>query len=170
MSLLRIIKENKEMRSIFGKQELLMIEKQLLGVQLTPSEKTRLSRDIRKKFKAIKALSQFVEEFNLKQGSEIQEIIEDTKKLILDTEYFSKIKRIVVFGSTVDRTRTLLSDIDIAVEFNEIEKRAAVKFRLEIMRKSHSKIDIQVYNFLPEKIKKQIDENGKTIYSRTNSR
>ena len=170
MSLLRIIKENKEMRSIFGKQELLIIEKQLLGVQLTPSEKTRLSRDIRKKFKAIKALSQFAEEFNLKQGSEIQEMVEDTKEVILDSGYFSKIKRVVVFGSTIEKTRTILSDIDIAVEFSEIERKEAVRFRLEIIRKANPKIDIQVYNFLPEKIKKQIDKNGKTIYSRANSR
>lgn len=168
MGLLELIKNEKEMRSLFGKQELLIIEKQILGVSLKPSEKTRLSRDIRKKFRAIKSLSQFAEEFNLKQGSEIQEIIEDTKKIILDTKYFSKIKRIVVFGSTIEKTRTLLSDVDIAVEFIEIERKEAPRFRVHVLSLADKNVDIQVYNFLPEKIKKQIDENGKTIYQKQN--
>ncbi len=166
MSLLELIKSAKEMRSLFGKQELLIIEKQILGVSLKPSEKTRLSRDIRKKFRAIKELSQFAEDFNLKQGSEIQEIIEDTRKIILDTEYFSKIKRIVVFGSTIEKTRTLLSDVDIAVEFIEIERKESSRFRVRVLSLANKNVDVQIYNFLPEKIKKQIDENGKTIYQK----
>ena len=54
MSLINIIKTNKDIRKIFGKKELVIIEKQLLGVSLTQSEKNRLSRDIRKKFEVIK--------------------------------------------------------------------------------------------------------------------
>lgn len=166
MPLLRAIKENDEIRKLFGKREIEIIEKQLLGINLTPSEKTRLSRDIRKKFKAIKMLAQFQEEFELKQGAEIRRIIEETKETILNTEYFSKIKRIILFGSSIDKTRTLLSDVDIAIEFSKIEKTEASKFRLRIISLTSKNVDIQIYNFLPDKIKKQIDENGKTIYQK----
>ena len=166
MSLLRAIKENNEIRRLFGKREIDIVEKQLLGVNLSPSEKTRLSRDIRKKFKAIKMLAQFQNEFELKQGAEIRKIIEETKQIILNTEYFSKIKRVIIFGSSINKSRTLLSDIDIAVEFSKIENIEASKLRLRIISLASKNIDIQVYNFLPDKIKKQIDKNGKTIYQK----
>jgi len=54
MGLLELIRHEKELRRIFGQQELKIIEKQLLGVNLSPSEKTRLSRDIKPKFEIIK--------------------------------------------------------------------------------------------------------------------
>ncbi len=166
MSLLNAIKETPEIRKLFGKKELIIIEKQLQGVKLTPSEKTRLSRDIRKKFKAIQELAYFKNEFSLEQSSEIKRIVEDTKQVILDTKHLSKIKRIILFGSTADKSRTLLSDIDIAVEFKEIEEKEATKFRIHAMSQVNKKVDIQVYNFLPDKIKRQIDKYGKTIYAR----
>ena len=50
MSLLKTLKEEKNARKIFGKKEIEIIEKQLNGIKLSPSEQTRLSRDIRKKF------------------------------------------------------------------------------------------------------------------------
>ena len=53
MSLLKFLKENENVRKVFGKRELKIIEKQLLGVNLTQSEKNRLSRDIRKKFEFV---------------------------------------------------------------------------------------------------------------------
>ena len=53
-SLLQFLRENKNARKIFGERELKIIEKQLIGVDLTQSEKNRLSRDVREKFKFIK--------------------------------------------------------------------------------------------------------------------
>ena len=52
--LLNFLKSNENARKIFGERELKIIEKQLLGVNLTQSEKNRLSRDIRLKFNFIK--------------------------------------------------------------------------------------------------------------------
>ena len=46
MSLLRAIKENNEIRRLFGKREIDIVEKQLLGVNLSPSEKTRQKMSI----------------------------------------------------------------------------------------------------------------------------
>jgi len=170
MNLLETINKNENMRKLFGKRELIIIQKQLLGVKLTQSEKNRLSRDIRRKFEAIRQLSQFSQEFELKYGSNIKEIISETKEIILGSKYKAKIKRIIIYGSTADNTRTLSSDIDIAVEFNEISKEEATKFRLDIVRKANDKVDIQVFNILPEKIKNEINIKGKVLYEQQNKR
>ena len=168
MDMLRFLKEDEDAKKIFGKQELKIIEKQLNGINLTQSEKNRLSRDIRKKLKFIGEVSVFKKDFELKKGSEIKKLIEETKSLILKSKYFSKIKRIVLFGSTVENKRTIKSDIDIAVEFDSITEKEAIRFRLDFS--SESKVDVQVYNVLPTKIKKQIDAKGKLLYERKNKR
>lgn len=165
MSLLEKIQKNKDVRKIFGKQELKIIEKQLLGINLTASEKIRLSRDIRKKFNIINELSQFSDEFSLKKASEIKYLINEAKQIILESKQYSNIKKIFLFGSFIQRELNLNSDIDIAVEFKKISKKDATKFRAEISGRVNDKIDIQVFNILPEKIKKQILNKGRIIYS-----
>ena len=169
MTILETLK-NPEIRKIFGKRELVIIQKQLLGMKLTQSEKNRLSRDIRKKLDAIKTLAQFSDQFDLKHGIEIKKRVEEIKELILESNYFPKIKRIVLYGSSVDNTRTFRSDIDIAVEFSSIDLKEATRFRLDILRKAGAKVDIQVYNILPQKLKKEIDLKGRVIYERKDKR
>lgn len=166
MNLSNFIKSNENARKVFGKRELKIIEKQLLGVNLTQSEKNRLSRDIRKKFEFIKEISRFSDEFGLKKGAEIKKRIEETKQDILGDILFSKIKRIFLFGSIVERQLTLSSDIDIAVEFFSIDSKEAILFRKRILGKTNQKIDVQVYNCLPNKIKKEIDIKGKILYKK----
>ncbi len=162
MTLINAIKKP-EMRRIFGERELEIIEKQLLGVRLTPSEKTRLSRDIKKKFIAIQLLSSYSPEA-LKKGAEIKRKIEEIKKEIIESEYSKRIKKIFLYGSSIYGIRTFRSDIDIAVEFNKIDEKEAVKFRIRFGY--NEKIQIEVYNSLPDKIKKEIKEKGKIIYER----
>ena len=137
-----------------------------MGVQLTKSERTRLSRDIRKKFQVAEKLSKFSHEFKLKKGSEIKWIVEDAKEAIMESKYFSSISKIILFGSTVENQRTLKSDVDIAVVFYKISLKEATRFRVELSSKVNEKADIQVYNFLPLKIKKEIDKKGKILYER----
>ena len=167
MGILNLIKKNVNIRKIFGKRELVIIQKQLLGVPLKNSEKTRLSRDIKKKLEAIKELSKFSSEFELKKGAEIKKIIEEAKEVILQNRLFSNIKKILLFGSAAENKLTLNSDIDIAVEFNKITKEEASNFRREIISKVNEKADVQVYNILPQKIKKEILSNGKVLYEQT---
>lgn len=167
MGILNLIKKNVNIRKIFGRRELVIVQKQLLGVPLKNSEKTRLSRDIKKKLEAIKELSKFSSEFELKKGAKIKKIIEETKEVILQHRLFSRIKKILLFGSAVENKLTLSSDIDIAVEFNKITKEEASNFRREIMGKVNEKADVQVYNILPQKIKKEILSNGKVLYEQT---
>ncbi|MFH0832022.1 MAG: nucleotidyltransferase domain-containing protein [archaeon] len=164
MNLLDTLKNDKNMRRIFGERELKIIEKQLLGVRLRASEKTRLSRDIRKKFEAISSLAPFSKDFKLKHGLLIKEMINETKEVILETKYFSRIKKISLFGSAAENQLLINSDIDIAVEFSQIAKDEALQFRLDVSRKTSNKVDIQVYNFLPDKIKKEIENKGRLLY------
>ncbi|MBW2981997.1 nucleotidyltransferase domain-containing protein [Candidatus Woesearchaeota archaeon] len=166
MSLLRFIKENKNTRKIFGKRELKIIEKQLLGINLTQSEKNRLSRDIRQKFEFIKDVSRFSEEFKLKKGNEIKKIINQTKEIILEDILFKKIKKIILFGSATENKLTFRSDIDIAVKLDKISLKEATKFRIRIAGKVPNRVDIQIYNYLPKKIKKEIDIKGKILYKK----
>jgi len=164
MNLIYFLKKEKNTRKIFGKRELKIIEKQLNGVNLTQSEKNRLSRDIRKKFNFIKEASNFSEEFNLKKGNLIEKIIQETKETILEDKLNKKISKIIVFGSFIEKKLTFRSDIDIAVMFTGIDKKEATLFRKRISGRVPDRVDIQVFKFLPQKIKKEIDLKGKVIY------
>jgi len=164
MGLLNFIKKNKNARKIFGNRELKIIEKQLMGVKLTQSEKNRLSRDIREKFKFIKEVGNFEDEFNLKRSKIIKDMIEEALEVIKEDHLFRKVKKILLFGSTVDNERTFRSDIDIGVEFDDIDLKEATKFRIRIGGKLPDEIDIQVFNILPRKIKKSILENNRILY------
>jgi len=168
MDLIRTLKKNKNARKIFGKKEIEIVEKQLNGIRLTPSEQTRLSRDIRKKFEVITELSKYSEEFQLKRGKILKGSIDNAKEVILESKYLSRIKKIILFGSAAENQLNYRSDIDIAVVFSEITQDEAIEFRMSILSKipSSEKMDIQVYNILPDKIKKEIDEKGKTIWKK----
>ena len=166
MRFINFLKTNGNTRKIFGKRELKIIEKQLWGIDLTQSEKNRLSRDIRKKLEFIREAARFSNEFELKKGFEIKRIIDDAIEAIKKDHLFSSITRIVLYGSVVERQLTFSSDIDIAVEFFEINLKTATLFRIRILGRVDREIDIQVYNVLPEKIKKEIDEKGKTLYEK----
>ncbi len=169
MSLLNVIKQDKNLRKIFGERELKIIEKQLVGVSLSPSEKTRLSRDIRKKFDAIKSLAPFLDDFELKHGKNTKDFINRTIEVIKNHQWFWKVQEIILFGSLVEKRFHLFSDIDIAVKFKkDINEKDAFEFRKNILGYLPEKVDVQVYNILPDKIKKEIDKNGRKIYRREN--
>ena len=162
MELFEIIREP-IMRKIFGKKEIQIIQKQLFGIALTPSEQTTLSRDIRKKFEAVGKLSQYSEEFKLKKGALPAEIVEKTKNKILNSVYAKKIKKIIWFGSFVKGEVTFNSDVDLCVEFDEISLKESLKFRA--FASDSDMLDVLVYNHLPAKVKKEVD-NGRVIYKR----
>jgi predicted nucleotidyltransferase len=166
MGLIETLKQDKNTRKIFGKREIEIIEKQLKGIKLTPSEQTRLYRDIRKKFDAITNLSKYTEEFELKKGAIIKQLIKRAETIILGSKYFSRINKIVLFGSAAENQLNYRSDIDIAVIFKNITKEEAEDFRITALSRAPKEIDIQVYNFLPEKIKVEIDKKGKSIWKK----
>lgn len=167
MSLIGFLKNGSDARKIFGERELKIIEKQLLGVNLSQSEKNRLSRDIRRKFEFIKEVSRFEKEFRLKKGSEIKKIVKASIDEILSDSLNKQIKKITLFGSAVENKLRLQSDIDISVEFKDIDVKKATQFRKRVLGKISERVDLQVYNVLPEKLKKEIDEKGKVLYDKT---
>jgi len=166
MNLINFLKSNINTRRVFGKRELKIIEKQLWGVNLTQSERNRLSRDIRKKLDFIKEASKYEEEFNLKKSSEIKRIIEKTKEEILNDQLRNRIEKILLFGSAVKNELTFRSDIDFAIIFDKITRKEAFKFRVRIHGRSSDKVDIQVFNILPKKIKDSIKKDNRVIYER----
>ena len=166
MSLINFLKQDIDARKIFGQRELKITEKQLLGINLTQSEKNRLSRDIRKKLFFIEKISRFSDEFKLKKGAEIKRQLEETKKTIINSRWHKNIKKIILFGSTAQNQRSFRSDIDVAVEFDKINITQATEFRKEILGSLPDKIDIQVYNLLSKKIKKEINIYGKVLFKK----
>jgi len=164
MNLINFLKENKFSRRIFGKKELNIIEKQLNGITLTQSEKNRLSRDIRPKFKFISECINLRNEFDLKKGSINKKLIKEAKEVILEDKLSKNIKRILLFGSVVENKLTFKSDIDVAVIFNKINIKEATLFRMRTSGRVDNKIDIQVFNVLPDKIKKEMMKKSRVLY------
>ena len=75
LSFLQTLQKHPDARKIFGKRELKIIQKQMLGIKLTQSEKNRLSRDIRKKLIFIQEISKYSKEFDLKYGQTISGVL-----------------------------------------------------------------------------------------------
>jgi len=170
MNLLTFLQRHKNSRKIFGQRELKIIEKQLNGINLTQSEKNRLSRDIRKKFEFIKDIAKFEEEFKLKKGANLEPLIKEAIEEILNHPLREKIQEIWLFGSTVDNQRTFRSDIDIVVLFDEISVTEATTFRIRVAGGSSDQVDIQVFNVLPQKIKDSIIKKHKVLYLKNERR
>ncbi len=166
MALSNFIKNNKkEARKLFGKKEIEIIIKQLSGKKLTQTERNVLSRDIKKKLKFIKKVSKFQDEFDLKHNQDNKVIINKAVSEILNHKLKKKIKAILLFGSFADNTFTFRSDIDICVVFNEnISLKKATLFRIDVLGELPDKVDIQVFNTLPQKLKRSIAKNHKVLY------
>ena len=158
------LKANKNARRIFGKKELEIILKQLDGLSLTQSEKNRLSRDVKPKLRFIREIAKFEDEFELKKDADNLGIIGKAVQLILQDELKDRIKAILLFGSHARGTVTKRSDIDICVVFTGISIEEATKFRIRISSEFSEKMDIQVFNTLPQKIKRDIARNHKILY------
>ncbi|MFH1315937.1 MAG: nucleotidyltransferase domain-containing protein [Candidatus Woesearchaeota archaeon] len=164
MDIIQLLKNEETARKVFGKREIKIIEKQLLGINLTQSEKNRLSRDIRKKFEFIEKASRFSDDFNLKKGKKNKKEIEEAKEIILQDKLIDQIEYIFLFGSVVENKISFRSDIDIAIKFFRITQREATEFRKRIHGRVNERIDIQVYNYLPDKIRKQINNKGRILF------
>src|SRR3990167_2067971 len=99
LRLKEFLTSNMNARKIFGKKEIGIILKQLDGISLTQSEKNRLSRDIKPKFKFIKEASAFGGEFELKKGADSLILVDKAVQLILHDELKGRIKAVLLFGS-----------------------------------------------------------------------
>ena len=160
------LRQNKNARKIFGRKEIEIILKQLDGLPLSQSERNRLSRDIKPKLEFIKEISKFDDEFRLKKDQNASKIIDKAVKVILQDKLKDKIEAILLFGSRVRGIVTPRSDIDICVVFDNIEKEDADRFRIRILGNFSTKVDVQVFNILPQKIKRSIAGCHKILYKK----
>ncbi len=161
----KLLKE-KEARKIFGKREIEIILKQIEGGKLSQTEKNVLSRDIRPKLKFIEKLNSCRDEFELKHNQTNKKLIDKAVKEILKHPLKERIKAILLFGSFADNSFIWKSDIDICVVFGSVGVKEAFDFRAEVMGTLPDKLDIQVFNEIPQKLKKSIAENHKVLYKR----
>ena len=168
LMLKEFLKTSKNARRIFGKKELEIIFKQLEGLPLKQSEKNRLSRDIKPNLEFIRGVSEFEDEFGLKKDQDARKIIDKALKVILQDKLKDKIEAVLLFGSRVTGIVTPRSDIDICVVFDRIEKEDADRFRVRILGNFSEKVDIQVFNALPQKIKRSIAGSHKVLYKKEN--
>ncbi|MGM0609223.1 MAG: nucleotidyltransferase family protein [Candidatus Muiribacteriota bacterium] len=164
MTLSDFLSKNKEQaKKLFTEKELQIIHKQLQGERLTQPEKNVLSRSVRKKLKVIEDLAEFKDEFRLKKNQDNLRLIERAVEVILEDRLKDKIKAILLFGSTLG-TMTKRSDVDICVLFSKITLKEATEFRIRVSGELSARLDIQVFNTLPEKIKKEIAKNHIILY------
>ncbi len=168
--MLRFLKENKNTRKVFGKRELKIIEKQLIGINLTQSEKNRLSRDIRPKFEFIRECARYSDYFKLKKGIITKEKIQEAKKEILKDKLSKDIDKIIIFGSFIKKEFMFDSDIDLAVKFKkELDLKESTLFRKRIHANVSDQMDIQVFGNLPEKVQEDINKTGRIIFRDENT-
>ncbi len=161
-----ILARNVNARRIFGKKEIDIVIKQLEGVSLTQSERNRLSRDIRPKLEFIREIAAFQDEFAVERNQKNKRIMAKAINVILHDKLNENIMAILLFGSFATGLYDKHSDIDIAVLFrNAIESSEATAFRIRVSGELPEKADIQVFNVLPQKVKKSIALNHRVLYS-----
>ncbi len=160
-----LLMKDRNARRVFGKKEIGIIIRQLEGRALTQSERNRLSRDIKPKLEFIKEIGRFENEFALEKGQENKRIIQKAADLILQDELGGNITAILLFGSFADGTFTPRSDIDICAVFRrELSLKETTEFRMRVSGQLPENADIQVFNTLPQKIKREIARNHKIVY------
>lgn len=165
LSLKEFLKENKDARKVFGRKELEIMLKQLDGLPLKQSENNRLSRDIKPKLGFIRDAAEFRSEFRLEKNQDNKRIIRKAVDTILSDKSRDGIKAILLFGSFADKSFTSRSDIDICVIFRkDLSLKEATEFRIRVSGQLPDKADIQVFNILPQKLKRGIARNHKVLY------
>jgi len=165
MDVLTFLQQHPDARKIFGKRELVIIRKQLLGLRLTQSERNRLSRDIRRKLTFVDALARFRDEFGLSHGAQLKRTLNEAKEAILEDSAGPRVNRIVLFGSVLSGDLTLTSDIDLAIDVPGISLRDATALRRRLLGKLPEHVDVQVYSTLPAHLKSAVDK-GKVLFGR----
>lgn len=166
LTLSEFLHRNRLSRKIFGKMELEIIMKQLKGRRLKQSERNRLSRDIKPKLEFIREAAKHVTEFSLRKNQDNKMLAEKTVAAMLEDPLQGEIQAILLFGSFADNSYTGASDIDICAVFKKIALKEATEFRMRISGQLLPKVDVQVFNILPQKVKRSIARNHKVLFKK----
>jgi len=93
---------------------------------------------------------------------EINHLVKDFLEQLRDTEYFSKIEFIILYGASLVLYHLDDSDIDICLYIDD-EKKNLSKIRLELLKKFNEKFDIQMFQLLPLYVQIEVLK-GKILY------
>jgi len=89
---------------------------------------------------------------------ELSDVIRKIKEIGGD-----RVKFIILYGSAAKDKFTNLSDIDIAVFYND-DTEERFKFRMKVLGRINSRYDVQTYQDLPLYIQKEIISTGEVLY------
>ncbi len=99
---------------------------------------------------------------------EINHLVKDFLEQLRDTEYFSKIEFIILYGSSLDLYHLNDSDIDICLYIDDEKKNLSI-IRLELLKKFNENFDIQMFQLLPLYVQIEVLK-GKILYVKEEDR
>lgn len=99
---------------------------------------------------------------------EINHLGKDFLEQLRDTEYFSKIEFIILYGSSLDLYHLNDSDIDICLYIDDEKKNLSI-IRLELLKKFNENFDIQMFQLLPLYVQIEVLK-GKILYVKEEDR
>jgi len=99
---------------------------------------------------------------------EINHLVKDFLEQLRDTEYFSKIEFIILYGSSLGLYRLDDSDIDICLYIDDEKKNLSI-IRLELLKKINDNFDIQMFQLLPLYVQIEVLK-GKILYVKDEDR
>jgi len=99
---------------------------------------------------------------------EINQLVKDFLEQLRDTELFSNIEFIILYGSSLGLYHLGDSDIDICIYIDN-EKKNLSEIRLELLKRLNDKFDIQMFQLLPLYVQIEVLK-GKILYVKEEDR
>ena len=99
---------------------------------------------------------------------EIEQLTKQFLKQLENTKLFSKVEFVILYGSSLSSYYLDDSDIDLCLYIDE-EKELLSRIRLELLKKSIEKFDIQMFQLLPLYVQIEILK-GKVLYVKEEDR
>jgi len=99
---------------------------------------------------------------------EIEQLTKQFLKQLENTKLFSKVEFVILYGSSLSSYYLDDSDIDLCLYIDE-EKELLSRIRLELLKNSIEKFDIQMFQLLPLYVQIEILK-GKVLYVKEEDR
>lgn len=99
---------------------------------------------------------------------EIEQLTKQFLEQLENTEFFSKVEFVILYGSSLSSYYLDDSDIDLCLYIDE-KKKILPRIRLELLKKSIEKFDIQMFQLLPLYVQIEILK-GEVLYVKEEDR